>query len=173
MKVTLALLVTALLAAGCGSGGGSTGSTAPAAPGSGSILGQQGGTAVVVVSTRAATPQTVVYAVEFKLVLPPGVTLPADPASGEVPAGALQVSDSAALAKARFLPAAAGANGYVLVNILDTGGFTVGGLVTLSCSAAPGRTVDASDFSLDGFSARDANGAPLQGVTPLLAVRTQ
>jgi hypothetical protein len=171
MKMPLMLLVTALLA-GCGSGGSSAGGAVSAAPGQGANLGQQAGTATVVVSTRAASADTVLYAVEFKLNLPPGVSVSADPASGEVSAGALHAADGGALAKARYQPATAGTRGFVLVDILDSGGFTVGGLVTLDCTASAGAEAGAAGFSLESFSARDANGAPFPGIIPELAVQT-
>jgi len=149
------LAPVAALVAGCGSGSGSAAGT-----------NLQPGTVNVALATQAASPATVLYAVEFTLHLPAGATLPADPASEEVTAGVLVPLDGSALAGARYLPAAAGTQASVKVNIADPGGFAVGSLATITCSVAAGAAVSASGFSLDGFSARDSNGAPLPGVTP-------
>ena len=155
------LALVALLA-GCGAGGGGT---------AGSSV--QPGELMVDVSTQAGTAATVLYAVEFTLHLPAGVTLVADPTSGEVAQGVLQPVDTAALAGARYLPAAAGVLASVKANIVDPVGVGAGPCVTLTCQVAPGASLSASGFSLDGFSARDANGAVIPGITPHFAVRTQ
>ena len=155
------VLVAAALA-GCGSGGsGAAGSAVQAAQ------------ALVELSTESGSAGTVLYAVEFTLHLPPGVSLAADPASGEVAAAALHAADSSALAGGRFQPASAGAPAFVRVNIVDPGGCGVGPLATLSCSVAPGSTVTRAGCSLEGFSAKDANGAIIPGITPRFTVRTQ
>jgi hypothetical protein len=161
MRLIWLALVTALLA-GCGGGGG------------GGAAGNAGepGTVTVELSTRAATAGTVIYGVELTLHLPAGVTLPADPVTGEVSAGLLHPADAAAFAGARYLPATTGAKASVKVNIADPTGFGIGGLATLTCSVAPGVSVNVSDFSLDGFSARDANAAVIPGITPHFTVRT-
>jgi len=161
MRLIWLVLVAALLA-GCGGGGG-------AAAGSAS----EPVALVVDLGTQAASPATVLYAVEFTLRLPAGVTLPADPASGEVSKGALHPVDAATYAGARYLPATTGAQASVKVNIVFAGGFAVGDFATLACSVSPAAALGGSEFSLDGFSARDANGAEITGVTPHLTVRTQ
>ena len=161
MRLIWLALIAALLA-GCGAGGGSTVTSAV-----------QPGGVVVELSTRAGSAATVLYAVEFTLHLPAGVTLPADSSSGEVPAAVLHAADSAALAGARYQPATAGAQALVKVNIVDPGGFTVGALATMNCTVAPGAVFDGSGFSLDGFSARDASGVAIPGVTPHLTVQLQ
>ena len=169
MRLVWLILLAALLA-GCGSGGGSTaGSTVPApAPGTGTGA----GTGTVGFSTQAASNATVLYAVQFTLHLPAGVTLPADAASGEVPAGLLHPVDTAALAGARFLPASGSTPASVRVNIADPGGFAVGNLATLTCSVAAGATAGVSGFSLDEFLAKDENGVVISGITPHFTVST-
>jgi glycerol uptake facilitator-like aquaporin len=161
MRLIWLALVTALLA-GCGGGGG------------GGAAGNAGepGTVTVVLSTQAASAATVIYGVELTLHLPAGVTLPADPVSGLVSGGLLHPAVTADVAVARYLPAAAGVQASAKVNIAQATGFAVGGLATLTCSVAPGASANGADFSLDGFSARDANGAVIPGITPHLTVRT-
>jgi hypothetical protein len=155
-------LCTALLS-GCGAGGGvtSTGSTA------------QPGTAIVEIATQAGSPATVMYAVEYTLRLPAGVTLATAPSSAELAAGVLQAADGAALAGGRYLPATAQAQGALLVNIADPVGFTVGPLATINCSVAPGASVSAAGFTLEGFSARDSNGAVIPDIIPRVTLKTQ
>jgi hypothetical protein len=161
MRLVLVALVSSLLA-GCGAGGGgAAGGTV------------QSGSVAVEFSTEAGNAATVLYAVQFTLQLPAGATLPADPASGEVSVGALRAADGAALVGARYLAATAGAPASVKVNIIDPGGFTTGVLATLTCSTAQGTVVNASAFSLAGFSAKDASGAVIPGITPHFTVKAQ
>jgi hypothetical protein len=157
------LALCAALLSGCGAGGGvtSTGSTA------------QPGTAIVEIATQAASPATVLYAVEFTLRLPAGVTLATAPSGAELAAGVLQAADAAALAGGRYLPATAQAQGALQVNIADPVGFTVGPLTTINCSVAPGTSVGVAGFTLEGFSARDSNGAVLTGIGPRVTLKTQ
>jgi len=128
--------------------------------------------ATVTISTRGASADTVIYGVEFTLHLPTGGSVAADQ-SGAVLASALRATDSGALVGARYIPATASSQPAVLVNILDSGGFPVGSLAALSCRVLATTAVSAADFSLDGFSARDANGAAIPGVTPFFSVQTQ
>ena len=165
IRLVWLVLITALLA-GCGSGG-AAGNTIDPGPAPGPA------TATVEFGTRAASAQTVMYAVEFVLRLPAGVTLSANPISGEVPAGVLQTAHSGALSGARYLPATAAAQASVRVNITDPGGFAVGDLATLACNVAPGAALNTAGFSLDGFSARDTNGAAIAGITAHFGLKTQ
>lgn len=157
------LVVAIALLWGCGGGGG--GITA------GSTV--QPTTVQIRISTQAAAPATVLYAVDFTLQLPNGVTVAADSTSGEVDQGVLQPSDSAALAGGRYQGAVAGAPATVKVNVIDPGGFAVGPLATLSCQLAPGTAIDASSFPVAAFSARDAGGVRLPEVTHSITVLAQ
>jgi hypothetical protein len=158
--IWLALLVA--LVAGCGSGGGGAGGSAV-----------EPAQVTVQLSTEAANAATVLYAVQLTLRLPSGVAVAADPVSGEVSAGVLHPVDSAALAGARYQPATAGAQGSLTLNIVDPVGFTVGALATLNCTIAPGTALSGAGFTLEGFSAKDLNGAALPGITPRLTLQTQ
>lgn len=163
------LVLVAALLAGCGSGGGESGTSAN--PGPGSQLDAGSGTATISVSVEGPTAATVVYAVEFTLHLPQGVTLSAD-SEGKVSAGVLQATDSTALTGAKYLPATATSGGSVRVNIADPGGFALGSLAYLNCIVSRGRQVSAAGFTLDGFSARDANSAAIPGVTAKFTLKT-
>ena len=165
------LALTAAALTGCGAGGSSAGAGNQGSGGSQLETGPT--TATVAVGTQAATAATVLYAVAFKLHLPSGVTLPADPSSGGLAAGALHLADSGALAGTSYLPATATSQAVLQVNIADPGGFAVGSLATLHCQLAQGAAPVAASISLDDFSARDANGAVLPGITPQLSVQTQ
>jgi hypothetical protein len=158
--IWLALLVALL--AGCGSGGGGAGG--------GAVEPTQ---VTVRLSTEAANAATILGAVQLTLRLPAGVAVTADPTSGEVSAGVLHPADSAALAGARYQPATASAQGSVTVNIVDAVGFTVGALATISCTATSGTALNGAGFTLEGFSAKDLNGAVIPGVTPRLTLQTQ
>ena len=155
------LALFAALLAGCGSGGGSAGG-ATLLP----------GVTLVDISTQGGDATTVLNAVQFTLRLPAGVTLPVDPESGMVSAAALHTV-AADLSGAFYQPATAGAQATVTLNVVSTVGFAVGDLATLSCTAAPGTSVSASGFSLDGFSAKDPNGVAIPGITARFAIRTQ
>ena len=163
------LALVGALVAGCGSGGGA--GTA-SDPGSGSQHEPAPTTATVVVGTQAANAQTVVYGVDFRLHLPEGVTLLTYPDSEEVQEGVLHPADGGALVGARYLPATAGSQALLQVEIADAGGFTVGALTTISCNIPQGEAVSATDFSLDGISARDASGVEMPGITLHLTVQT-
>ena len=158
------LALVAALFAGCGGGGAGGGSVQP---------GSTPGAVRVDISTQAASGATVLYAVEFTLLLPAGVTLPADASSGELTAGVLHAADSASLAGGRFLPATTDSRASVKVNIVDPVGFAVGNLATLNCTVSPGASVNTAQFSLEGFSARDANGAVIPGITTRFTLQTQ
>lgn len=171
-------LLTALVT-GCGSGGSGGALVDPASTGGdtgGDSGGTGGGTATTArirLSTRGPSAGTIIYAVELTLHLPAGVTVSADPASGLVPAGVLQAQDQGAYAGARYLPATENSDGRVVIEVADPSGFLVGAFATLSCVVPAGKTVTGAGFSLDGFSARDANGAVISGVIPELSLLTQ
>jgi hypothetical protein len=168
MRLIWLALVAAVLA-GCGSGGGTA---------AGNAVQSVTTTATVGLSTQSAGSTNVLYAVQFTLHLPAGVTLPADATSGEVPAGVLLPVDSAALAGARYQPASGGNLASVRINIVDPGGFAVGDLATLACSVTPGATASATGFSLDGFTSwvwdTGTNSATvISGISPHFTVKTQ
>ena len=162
MRILWLALFTAFLS-GCGSGGGAGNAVDPGP-----------GTATVALSTRAASAATVIYGAELVLRLPSGVTLPAE-ASGEVLPGVLRPVDGQTLAGAWYVPAKDTALAYVKVNFASPLGFLVGDLGTMTCNVSPGAAVSAAGFMLppESFSARDANGAVIAGITPHFTVTTK
>ncbi len=168
MRVLVLLLLCALIA-GCGSSG-STGGNGT----DGNVLVPQPTPAPVqvVISTSAPAPDTVLYAAQFTLVLPRVLTVPGT--TGELlPSGVLQPELGGSFAGAGLVEAGAQPGQVLLVNISRPGGFTVGPLATLNCTLAPGAGVASSEIVLSGFSARDSNGAPIAGIVPHLALKTQ
>lgn len=168
MRMAWLVIIGAVLA-GCGSG--STGGSGT--DGNAMLPVPVPGTARVVLSTQGPTPDTILYAVQFTLRLPLAVSLPPSDGDGLLPAGVLQAAPSGSFAGASYLPATTDTGPVLQVNIFHPGGFTVGPLATLNCNVAVGAEASASGFTVDGFSARDANGAPLPGITPHLALLTQ
>ena len=162
-------LMPLLLLTGCGSGGSVTGNTGD--PGSGPEPVPT--RATVSIGTQAASAETVIYGVQLVVHLPAGVTVSADPVTGEPLPGVLQSADSGMLAGARYRPATTTARGSVQVVIADAGGFAVGNLATLTCVVAPGATASPAGFTLEGFTASDPNGVAMPGITARLSVQTQ
>ena len=168
MKTVWLVLLCAFLAA-CGSGSKESGGTG------GKVMtpDQVTGTARLLISSRGPTADTVLYAAQFTLHLPPGVTLPTSSEGGLLPSGVLVPAPVGSFAGATYRPATEGAAASVQVNITRPGGFTVGPLATLNCSVATGTELAATSFTLDAFSARDSNGIAIPGITGHLALLTQ
>ncbi|QWV92202.1 hypothetical protein KP004_13345 [Geomonas oryzisoli] len=166
------LAMLCLLLAACGGGSGSSG-----APGDdGNVLTPEpaAGTARLTVGTQGPAADSVFYAAQFTLRLPAGASLPVATGSTLLPEGALVPAVSGSYSGANILEPAGTASGpLLLVNIAHPGGLTVGPLATLTCQVAAGVTPAAAAFTLDGFSARDANGAVIPGITARLTLQTQ
>ncbi|HBA86835.1 MAG TPA: hypothetical protein DCZ75_02280 [Geobacter sp.] len=168
MKTVWLVLVCAFLAA-CGSGskeGSGTG---------GKVMtpDQVTATARLQIASQGPTADAVLYAAQFTLHLPQGVTLPTSTEGGLLPPGVLVPAPSGSYAGATYLPATNGSAASVQVNITHPGGFTVGPLATLNCSVSPGTDVAATSFTLEAFSARDGNGIEIPEITAHLALLKQ
>ena len=171
MRVAWGVMVWAMLT-GCGSGSGSQGGSGT----EGNVLVPEpvDGAARVEISTQGPTPDIVLYGAQFTLRLPPGASFPSTAGADMLPAGVLQPAPSGSSAGASYLaPASADSGPVVQINIYHATGFPLGPLATLNCSVTPGAPISAGGFTLSGFSARDANGAPLTGITPRLALQTK
>jgi hypothetical protein len=157
------LILVAGLVAGCGGAGGGSPAAGSAQPAQLSVE----------IRTQGESAATVIYAVDFVLHLPAGVTLAADPTSGKLSEGVLHAADPAALVGTRYQPATGATPAEVTVFIGDPVGYAVGTLAAINCIVSPGTPFDTSGFTLSGFSARDANGIVLSGIAPKFTVRTQ
>ena len=157
MRIVSAVLLL-LLIGGCGAGGGGA-ATEP-------------GTVIIGISIQAPTASDIIYALEFTVELPAGVTVQADPTTREVANGVLKVPFSNGLADARYEPGTATDRGKVKVNIASPSGFMPGEIAVITCTAS-GADLSAANFTVDGFSAKDQNGATMPDISPLLTERTQ
>lgn len=168
MRVFFLLLLCSVIT-GCGSSGSTGGSGTE-----GNVLVPQPtpAPAQIVISTSGPAPDTVLYGAQFTLALPKALTVP-DAAGNLLPAGVLQPAPRGSFAGAAFVGTGSEPGQVLLVNISHPGGFTVGPLATLNCTLAPGAEMASSEIVLSGFSARDSDGAPIAGVAPHLALKTQ
>lgn len=108
-------------------------------------------------------------------VLPAGVTVKATP-DPENPAvlvtnSGVVVESGAAVAVATGESASAIAtynstDRKVNIQVYDQDGFGIGEFVTVTCNIASGTTPKAASFGLEGFTPKDLNGAPINGLTP-------
>ncbi|GFO65236.1 hypothetical protein M1B72_06420 [Geomonas paludis] len=167
MRVLWLLLLCLSLAA-CG-GSGSTGTSGD--DGKVHIPEPVPGTARLSIGTQGPAADSVLYAAQFTLRLPAGVSLPAT--DGRLlPDGLLVPAVSGSYAGASFLQIAVPGQ-VLLVNIAHPGGVTVGPLATLTCQVDAGAALTADAFTLENFSARDANGVVIPGITAKLTLQTQ
>lgn len=168
MRVAWLIILCAFIA-GCGSG--SNGTTAT----EGNVMLPQPapGAASVQITTQGPTADTVLYAAQFTLRFPPGVSLPATTGGELLPPEVLRPAPSGSFAGASYIPPAAGLGPAIQVNVSHPGGFTVGPLATVNCTVTPGVELSAGDITIQGFSARDSNGAPIPGIATRLTLQTQ
>jgi|SRR6185369_5418022 len=156
-----AVVVMALF--GCGGGGGGT----PPPP-----------TKATLKLSTAGTAGTSIAGIQVTVVLPKGVTVAAtttiDPTVMETNAGVVllsgaTVADPAAFSQlkpiATYTPATDTTPGKVKIGLAGQKDFSLGEFVTLNTVIAAGNVPVATDFSLEGFTAVDSNGAP---ITPAL-----
>ena len=163
------LVILCAFMAGCGSG--SNGTTAT----EGNVMLPQPvpGAARVQITTQGPTADAVLYAAQFPLRFPSGVSLPAASGGELLPPEVLQPAPSGSLAGASYIPPAPGQGQAMRVNISHPGGFTVGPLATVNCTVAPGIELSDGDIAIQEFSARDSNGTPIPGITARLTLQTQ
>ena len=166
---SFSLLVLLLLLSACGSGSqGSAGTDANALQPL-----PVAGAATLRINTQGASADTVLYGAQFTLRFPPGISLPAATGQGLLPAGVLIPAAGGSYAGANYLDSAAGAGPTLQVNISHPSGFTVGPLAAVNCTVAPGVEYGAGDVTLENFSARDADGAHIPGITATATLQTK
>ncbi|MBJ6749358.1 hypothetical protein [Geomonas anaerohicana] len=167
MRVLWLLLLSLFLGA-CG-GSGSTGSAGD--DGKVHIPEPALGTARLSIGTQGPGADSVLYAAQFTLRLPAGVSLPTTDGN-LLPDGLLVPAVSGSFTGASFLQISVPGQ-VLLVNIAHPGGLTVGPLATLTCQVDAGVALTVDAFTLENFSARDANGAVIPGITAKLTLQTQ
>ncbi|TGU70807.1 hypothetical protein E4633_17605 [Geomonas terrae] len=131
------------------------------------------GTVHVLVTTQGPVADAVLYAAQFTLRLPAGVSVPTD-AGGAVTDGVVAPAIGGSYVGAAVVTPSSTSSGPVLsVNIVNPVGMTVGPLVTLTYTTAAGTIPTAESFTLDAFSARNASGAAISDITSRLTLQTQ
>ncbi|WP_129127541.1 hypothetical protein [Geomonas oryzae] len=169
MKLPAVMLMCLLLAA-CG---GSGSNQIPGNDGNVHIPEPASGTVHVLVTAQGPVADAVLYAAQFTLRLPAGVSVPTE-ADGTVTDGVVASAIGGSYVGAAVITPSSSASGPVLaVNIANPVGMTVGPLVTLTCTAAAGTPPTAESFTLDAFSARNAGGAAISDITSRLTLQTQ
>lgn len=166
----LAVMLMCLLLAACGGSGSDQNS---GNDGNVHIPEPANGTVHVLVSTQGPVADAVLYAVQFTLRLPAGISVPTD-TDGTVTDGVVAPAIGGSYVGAAVVTPSSTAYGPVLaVNIANPVGMTVGPLVTLTCTAAAGTVPTAESFTIDAFSARNASGAAIPDITSRLTLQTQ
>jgi hypothetical protein len=156
------LAVAVMAVFGCGGGGGG----APAQP------------TVATLKLSSAGTAANLRGIEVTVVLPKGVTVDAtstvDPTIMEVKAGVVvlsgaTVADATAFSQlkptASYTPATDTTPGKVKIGLAAQKDFSLGEFVTVNTAIAAGNNPLPTDFTLEGFTAFDANGAALGTVT--------
>jgi len=170
---------------GCGGGGGGTGdvtpsSTAgPAATDNGSTA-TGGASAPLPVPTKGVLKMATAGAagtiagIDLTVTLPSGVTVAADPITGEVTNGVVTASGVAAvttfgtqnLITGSFAPASSVTPGQLHIVIANVPGFNLGEFATVQFDLATGTSLPAANaFSVTSFLAKGLDAADLSGIT--------
>jgi hypothetical protein len=174
------ILCLAMIAlSGCGGGG--TGGTTPE-PTQGSNNGgvfPTGGTNPLAAPTKGllklatAGAAGTIAGIDMTVNLPAGVTVAADPNTGEVTTGAITVSGAAAgtfgtqkVAVARFTPASTVTPAQLHIVMANVPGFSVGEFATVQFDLATGTALPAADaFTVTDCIAKGLDGLGLSGIT--------
>lgn len=166
----LTVILMCLLLAACGGSGSDAGS---GNDGEVHIPEPSSGTVRILVTTQGPAADALLYAAQFNLRLPSGVSVPTD-ADGAVSDGVLVAAIGGSYAGAAVVEPASATSGPLLaVNVANPNGVTVGPLATITCTVASGTTPTAAAFTLDAFSARNASGAAITDITSRLSFQTQ
>ncbi len=116
----------------------------------------------------AGMPNTIA-GIDLTVNLPAGVSVNADPATGEVASGVVTISGAAAgannLAAAKYVPATDKAPAQLHIAMLNSAGFPLGEFVSIKFDQTAGTSLSESTaFTVANFSARGIDGSTLSGV---------
>lgn len=158
-----AALMCTLLLCGCSGGGG--GATVTAPPGSTAAT-----SGLLKVGTVGGTTTDLIAGMDLQVNLPAGVTVDADPSSGETTTGAVTLSGAAAggnsLVVAKYAPAAAGTSATLHIAVLNASGLHPGEFVTVRFNLAAGTSFPALNaFTMASFSAKRPDSSALSVIT--------
>jgi hypothetical protein len=134
--------------------------------------------AVIKISTAGSFgPDRLIGGITVTAVLPAGVTVKATPDTQNT---SILVSDQGVVTASGVTSVNAAAFATVdqpdrrlQIQVYDQNGFGTGEFVTVACDIASGATPTAGNFGLEGFIAKDLNGADIDGLTAGLTVDLQ
>jgi hypothetical protein len=153
------------MAALSGCSGGSGGTAASAAPVT--VAKQTGGLLKLGISGTSAN----IAGMDLQVTLPAGVTVAADPVTGEAASGVVTASGAAAggnnsLVMAKYAPAATGTPAMLHIVVISAAGLLPGEFVTIRFDLAAGASLPAKEaFSTASISAKGFDGSTLSGIT--------
>ena len=179
----LSILCLAMITlSGCGGGGGGAGTAAPSpaqgtdVTGTGSNAGGGADTTISaptkgVLKMATAGAAATIAGIDVTINLPAGVTVAADPVTGEVVNGVVTVSGGAAfgtqnLTVAKLTPASAATPAQLHISMANMPGLNLGEFATVQFDLTTGTPLPAaSAFTVKSFLARGLDGAGLSGIT--------
>ncbi len=154
MHLMIILFGVMTLLSACGGGGGG-GGTPPAA--------------VTKASLKLITSGTgTIYGIDVTVNLAPGVTVKST-TPPQVDTDVVAPSGAAAadtIATAVYTAATGTLPGKVRILVANANGFTIGEFCSMNGDIASGHSPKSEDFSLESFSASDADGNVINGLTP-------
>jgi hypothetical protein len=158
-----AVLISSLLLSGCSGGGKEAAVTQPQAAAATFTGGQ-------LKLGAAGTATDLIAGMDLLVNLPAGVTVDANPASGEAASGAVAISGAAAgsnsLVVAKYAPAAADTPAKLHIVVINAAGFSPGEFATVKFNLAAGASLPALNaFTIASFSAKGLDSSPLNGIT--------
>ena len=128
-------------------------------------------------ATGSFGPGRLIGGIIVTVVLPAGVRIKATPDTRNT---SLLVSDQGVVTASGVTGANAAAfatvdqtDRKVQIQVYDQNGFGIGEFVTVTCDVASGTALTADKFGLEGFNAKDLNGADINGLTAGLTVVLQ
>src|SRR5512147_2222614 len=163
MRLLTAILIAAALLSGCSRSGGSGAATSP--PLAAGAVNETGGL-LKLGAVGAAT--TLIGGIDLRVNLPAGVTIDADPATGEAAGGAVALSGAAAdngLIAAKYAPASGTTPATLYIILINAAGFHTGEFATVRFNLAEGTSLPAvGAFVITNFSAKGPDSSALSGI---------